>query len=116
MDLINKLPSYQRTREVEQLKLEIEKALKVEDENIAHSVIQLNSHFEIEECITKKKYSFTLTLPALGNIAEKRLSVLSPLGVALVGYSEGMSVEWQLPGGLRKMNILKVTQPVLSNE
>lgn len=114
--LINNLPQYQRTREVELLLAEIEKAAKVPDESIGDDVIQLNSYFEIEECNSKKKYDFTLTLPAMGNIAEKKLSVLTPLGVALIGYKMGMSVEWQLPGGLRKMNILKVTQPVLSNQ
>jgi regulator of nucleoside diphosphate kinase len=37
-----------------------------------------------------------------------RISVLAPLGTALLGYREGDEVEWQMPGGLRQLRIERV--------
>lgn len=114
--LIDNIPAHQRTKEVDQLLGEILQANIVKDDEIDENIIQLNSFFEIEEFSTKKHYSFTLTLPSMSNIADKKLSILTPLGVALIGFRLGMEIEWQLPGGRRKMTILKVTKPVLSNQ
>lgn len=105
------LPQHQKSREVGELLAELEKAQIVHDDNIAFDIIQLNSYVEVEETGSSKKICLTLTLPRSANIAEKRLSVLSPLGVALIGFREGMHIEWKLPGGIKKINILRVKQP-----
>lgn len=41
-------------------------------------------------------------------MTKQRISVFSPLGVALIGFSKGDTVEWSLPGGLKKLKILAV--------
>jgi len=53
-----------------------------------------------------------LTLPKYANLEEKKLSVLSPLGVALIGFQQGMEIEWHLPAGLKKFKILAVQNPI----
>lgn len=40
-----------------------------------------------------------------------RLSVLTPLGTALLGYREGDEVRWKMPSGIRRLQIEKVMQP-----
>ena len=50
-----------------------------------------------------------MVIPKDANLAENKISVFSPLSVALIGFREGASVDWVLPGGLRKIKILKVT-------
>jgi len=54
---------------------------------------------------------FTLTLPEQANTAEGRLSILAPLGTALLGYSEGDEFSWEMPGGIRRLRIERVNQP-----
>ncbi len=52
-----------------------------------------------------------LVFPAQADIGAQRLSVLAPVGTALLGYREGDEVEWLTPGGLRRLRIEKVIQP-----
>ena len=113
-DLINNLPYYQKTREVELMLNELKKADVVADEDIKSDVIQLYSRFEVEEIESKKIFSLCITPPNLADFKEKKISIFSPLAVALIGYRKGMTVEWQLPGGLKKLYIKSVTlqQPV----
>jgi regulator of nucleoside diphosphate kinase len=111
-DLIVNIPHHLITKEISLLAKEIELANKVPDLKIEPQVIRLNSHFEVQDVATGKLLNFQLTLPKFGNLAEKKLSVLSPLGVALIGFQEGMEIEWDLPGGLKKFKIISVTSQV----
>lgn len=113
-DLIINTPSHLITKEISLLAREIEKAKKVTETKIDPRVIRINSSFEVQDVASGKLLSFQLTLPKFGNLAEKKLSILSPLGVALIGFQEGMEIEWDLPGGLKKLKILKVDAPVLA--
>ena len=113
-ELILNTPSHLITKEISLLAKEIELAKKVPDAKIDPQVIRINSHFEVQDTASGKLLNFQLTLPKFGNLAEKKLSVLSPLGVALIGFQEGMEIEWNLPGGLKKFKILSVNSQVLS--
>ncbi len=110
--LIMNCPPHLKTKEVGQLATELERADVVEDEEINKDVIALNSAFEIEDTETNKTWKLTLTLPDQANVKEQKISVFSPLGVALIGFRKGMTVRWALPGGLKTIKILHVTQPV----
>ena len=43
--------------------------------------------------------TFTLVYPDEANIAEGRLSILAPLGTAILGYRVGDSIRWKIPSG-----------------
>lgn len=111
-ELIVNTPSHLITKEISLLAKEIEKAKIVADSKIEPQVIRINSHFEVEDVTSGQLLKFQLTLPKTANLAEKRLSILSPLGVAMIGFQEGMEIEWPLPKGLKKLKILHVQNPV----
>ncbi|WP_192349471.1 GreA/GreB family elongation factor [Algoriphagus sp. Y33] len=111
-ELIVNTPSHLITKEISMLAKEIELAKKVSDSKIEPKVIRINSHFEVQDVASGKLLNFQLTLPEFGNLSEKKLSVLSPLGVALIGFREGMEIEWDLPGGLKKFKIISVNTQV----
>ena len=113
-NLINSLPYYQKTKEVSLMLDELKKADIVADEDIKADIIQLYSRFEVEDIESKKIFSLCITPPDSANFKEKRISVFSPLAVALIGHRKGMTVEWLLPGGLKKLYIKSVMlqQPV----
>jgi regulator of nucleoside diphosphate kinase len=51
----------------------------------------------------------TLVYPNEADILESKISVLSPIGTAILGYSEGDIIEWQVPKGTVQLEIKKVT-------
>lgn len=106
--LIHHLPLSHRTKEIGQLQKELNSALRVPDEKISENIIRLNSYFEIEEVISGKILHLWLVMPKLANINLQKIFILSPLGVALIGFKEGMVIDWVLPGGPKKLKILKV--------
>jgi regulator of nucleoside diphosphate kinase len=111
--LIQDLPSSQRTKEMGHLQRELESALKVADENLGEDIIRLNSYFEVKDEATGKTLELRLVMPKMADLSQQKISVLSPLGVALIGFKEGMLVEWILPGGPKKLHILKVVNSSL---
>lgn len=102
------LPPMQKTKEVQLLFEELQAGDLVNDSEIRPDVIRLNSYFEVEDERTKKVLGYTITLPNDANLQEKKISVLSALGIALIGFSEGMLVDCALPAGNKKLKILKV--------
>jgi regulator of nucleoside diphosphate kinase len=96
------------TKETNGLKAELEKAEIVNENEVDSKTIQLNTLFEVEDIATKKTWNLILTLPNEVNIKESKVSVFSPFGVALIGFSEGMIIECKLPSGSKKLKILKV--------
>lgn len=108
--LIRNLPGEMKTADVAQLVRELERADVVNDDAIPDDVIRLNSTFVILDTATRQKMRLTLTLPKQSDIKLKKISVLSPMGVALIGFRKGMLVEWNLPGGRKNISIEEVEQ------
>ena len=57
---------------------------------------------------TEERYR--LVLPAQADYEKKRISVLAPVGAALLGYRTGDQVDWPVPGGVRSLRIEQVMQ------
>lgn len=97
-----------KTKEIPQLVEELERGKIVNENEIEPNIIRINSYFEAVEEKTAQVFKFTLTLPSYANFKEKKLSVLSPLGIALIGFKEGMTVDCTLPIGNKKLKITRV--------
>jgi regulator of nucleoside diphosphate kinase len=52
----------------------------------------------------------SLAYPAEANAAVDKVSILEPLGLALLGLSVGQSIEWDFPDGSRRRLTLKQVQ------
>lgn len=113
--LISDLPRQYRTREIGELQAELENASIVPDEKMSSDIIQLNTYFEVTAMDSDQRICYSLVLPAEADLDKKKISIFSRLGVALIGFREGMQIEWKLPGGMKKFKIEKVLQPVTSN-
>lgn len=106
--LIVNCPQHLKTKEIGQLMDELNKAEVVTDKKLGNDVIKINSLFEAEDMSSKKKWKLMLTLPGEANLKEQKISVFSPLGVALIGFKKGMTIQWALPGGMKKIRIVDV--------
>lgn len=71
----------------------------------------LESTVDVRDLDSGEVDRFTLALPEQADAAKGRLSILAPLGTALLGYSEGDEFSWEMPGGIRRLRIERVTQP-----
>lgn len=114
LDTLNSLlaeqPFGQNLRETMQLRQELERAQIVKDDEITDDIIQIGSRCTIEEMKSKHRMELTLTSPKDADVKQKKHSVLSPLGVAIIGFKEGLEFEWQMPGGLRKFKVVSVSK------
>ena len=54
--------------------------------------------------------NFKIVMPEKSNLEQNKLSVLSPMGLALLGYAANDDILWQFPAGETKITILKVMQ------
>ena len=93
-----------------ELEAELERAIVRLADEVPPDVITMQARVRVRDLATDAEEEYTLVLPAEANIAARRISVLAPLGTALLGYREGDEVEWRMPGGLRRLRILKVTR------
>lgn len=70
-------------------------------------VVKMHSRVECEDATSSEKHILTLVYPREANVDEHKVSVLAPVGTALLGLSIGQSIDWDAPGG-RKLK-LRVT-------
>ena len=57
----------------------------------------MNSRVHVKELRSGSEMEITLVYPKQADVKEKKISVLAPLGVAILGYKEGDQIEWSLP-------------------
>jgi regulator of nucleoside diphosphate kinase len=89
---------------------ELDRAKIVADEDVPAGVITLYCRAELLDLDTGEQMEFTLVLPAEADVDEGRISVLAPLGTAMLGYRVGDKFEWQVPHGLRRLQVTNVSQ------
>ena len=84
---------------------ELERAMEVEPAAIPPDVITLNSKVRVTDLENDATSDYTLVLPGEANYDAGRISVLAPLGTALLGYRVGDEIEWEVPRGVRRIRI-----------
>ena len=93
------------------LREEIEQARIVDAAELPAKVITLHSEVRVRDSDTGVSSAYTVVPPAQADLTAGHVSVLAPLGTALLGNREGDEIEWQMPGGRRRLQIVKVRQP-----
>ena len=91
-----------------QLEEELSRADVVDPEKIPPDVITMNSTVCIEDMDTGEEETYSLVFPGHANYQEHKISILAPIGTALLGYKEGDVIEWPVPAGIRKIRIKRV--------
>jgi len=93
---------------LDELELELERALLVATDAVPADLVVMDSVVSVLDLANGERREYTLVYPAEADLDAGRISVLAPLGTALLGYREGDDVEWLMPGGLRRLRIVKV--------
>lgn len=73
---------------------EISRAKIVPDDELPENVVAVNSHVDVRDNVTGTTRQVVLVMPHETSKQQNAVSVLSPLGAALIGLLEGHSVDW----------------------
>lgn len=84
---------------LDDLRRELELAEVVEPELVPSNVVTMNSTVRLRELGYEDVETYTLVYPRDANIAAGQLSILAPIGTAILGYRAGDAVEWRVPHG-----------------
>ena len=91
---------------------EIERAELHEPATLPETAVTIGSQVDFIDEKSSQVRSVEIVLPASANIAEGRVSILTPMGAALYGLMAGQSIDWpDLDGHERRIRILRVRQP-----
>ncbi|WIM05796.1 MAG: nucleoside diphosphate kinase regulator [Candidatus Nitricoxidivorans perseverans] len=121
-DLVVSMNDYVRLRELvgdHALTEELERAIVVPADRIPKDVVTMNSRLIYADESTGTTREVELVYPDEADPVTGRVSVLAPVGCALLGLSAGQSIDWNLPGGkihrLRVERVLFQPQPIGSD-
>ncbi len=88
---------------------EVARATVVPSETAPRDVVAMGSTVTFRDDTTGQDRTITLVYPDEADMTEGRVSVLTPVGAALIGLPAGQSIEWQTPGGgWRSLTVLRV--------
>lgn len=108
---------YRKSEYLEKLKIEIQRAVVVSPQDIPADVITMNSIAHLQDLDTGEEETYTLVFPEDANLQQGKISVLAPIGTAMLGYRVGDRFEWDVPAGKRKLQVKKIVyQPESSGD
>ena len=92
----------------ERLESHLEDAEVVPASRVGRDVVTMNSRVEVEYFDTGETVTFTLVFPRHANAAESRVSVLAPLGMAVLGRRPGDEFTWPFPAEERRLSVRRI--------
>lgn len=92
------------------LEEELDRATIVSADDLPSDVVTMNSTVRFADLESKKEMVVTLVYPHEANTDENKISVLAPIGMALIGLRIGQIINWTLPHGKEK--IFKIVEVI----
>jgi regulator of nucleoside diphosphate kinase len=93
---------------LERLEEELDGAQVVPSEEIPRDVVTMNSRVKVKDLDSGKEIVLTLVFPSDADLEQGRVSIVAPIGTALLGYQVGDTVEWTVPARVRRLKIVEV--------
>jgi len=95
---------------IKKLMDDMDGAVIVNERDVPTDVVIMNSEVSVMDIDSNEKMTFELVFPEDANLDKKKVSVLAPVGSAVLGYRAGDVVEWNVPSRRRRLKINKVVQ------
>lgn len=100
-----KLSAFNEAKLVEQLK----NARQVLRSELPSNVVDIHTKVRLTDTESKETLTLTFVAPDKARRKNKTESILSPIGLALIGYPEGVEIPWEMPNGIRHYKIEEVS-------
>ena len=91
-----------------ELEDELDKGEVVNSRDIPNNIITMNSKVRLRDINTQKEMICWLVFPDDSNADQGKISILAPIGTALLGYKVGDIIEWRVPAGLTKLKVEEI--------
>jgi regulator of nucleoside diphosphate kinase len=93
---------------LETLRKELDRAAILNGEEAPPDVITMGTRVRVRDLESDLQEDYTVVYPWEVDVGSNRVSVLAPLGTALLGYRTGDRIEWRMPGGVRRLRVEKI--------
>ncbi len=90
------------------LEAELDRAEIVQPEEVPRNIVTMNSTVKLRDVSTNELETYTLVFPEHADIANDKLSVLAPVGTAILGQRVGDVLHWRVPSGWRRLTVERV--------
>jgi regulator of nucleoside diphosphate kinase len=90
------------------LEAELERAEIVNPTQIPADVITMRSTVRLKDLVSGESNTYSLVFPTEADFSEGKISVLAPIGTAILGYRKGDTIEWPVPSGLRRLKVEEI--------
>lgn len=87
------------------LQAELEHARVVARAAVPPDIVTMNSKVRLSDLETNEEMVYTLVFPDQANIEQEKISVLAPVGTAMLGHRVGDEFEWAVPAGLVRFRV-----------
>ncbi len=93
---------------LQELEAELDRGKVVKSQDIPRNIITMNSEVHLRDLNTKEEITYKLVFPDQADASQGRVSILAPIGTALLGYSVGDVIEWKVPASIAKLKVEKI--------
>ncbi len=93
---------------LDKLRGELHRAQIVTPQDIPADTITMNSKVALLDLDTREEEIYTLVYPENADSAEGKISILAPVGTAMLGYRVGDVFEWDVPAGKRRLKVDRI--------
>jgi len=93
---------------LQSLEQELARATIVPSDKIPRDIITMHSQMRLQDLNTKENMTYTLTFPDEADAATNKISVLAPIGTALIGCKVGDTITWKVPAGIRRLKVMAI--------
>src|ERR1044072_7069674 len=95
-------------RYLEELDEELDRAEAMKPQEIPGDVITMNSTFRLRNVDTNEATVYTLVFPGVADSAMGKISILAPIGTAVLGYKIGDTIDWEVPAGRKRFKVEEI--------
>ena len=99
-------------RNTEELVAELKKAKLVGIDEFPHDAVRLNSTVKVKTEDKDEILELIVVTPDKADIKERKISIMAPIGMALIGFRKGQTVTWQVPAGKKNFTIVEVINDI----
>jgi len=92
---------------LESLEIELSRAQVVAPTTVTADVVTMNSKVCLRDLDTQEDLIMILVFPREADITQAKISVLAPIGTAVLGYRVGDVFTWKVPDGVRRLQVEK---------
>jgi regulator of nucleoside diphosphate kinase len=90
------------------LERELDGAVIAGSAEVPRELVTMKSRVRVLDLSNGRELVYQIVFPGEADVFRKRISVLAPIGMALLGRAAGAIVEWEVPSGMRRLLILEV--------